>query len=213
MFQHIYNLRFIDIFTGWPRRSADGSILKHSPLSQNLPQLMDNNSEYLTDTYHIYKARHAHKHLYTVLPKYSKIQVLPGITSCRLMKYNKQAIELKSLLINNMPKDGYEWSLQLWQVIRIWKEFGIKTHNFTNPLLVQHKTHLQAKSTLNHTENKQAGHTNENKQFWPKYKVITITKIWKYSIFTKIRVFNLIYGYKRKQLKEYMYLLMCTCTP
>ena len=48
------------------------------------------------------------KHLYTVLPKYSKIQVLPGITSCRLMKYNKQAIELNSLLINDMPKDGYE---------------------------------------------------------------------------------------------------------
>ena len=56
----------------------------------------------------LYKARHAHKHLYTVLPKCSKIQVLPGITSCRLMKYNKQAIELNSLLINNMPKDGYE---------------------------------------------------------------------------------------------------------
>ena len=38
-----------------------------------------------------YKARHAHKRLYTVLPKYSKIQVLPGITSCRLMKTtNKQ---------------------------------------------------------------------------------------------------------------------------
>ena len=58
----------------------------------------------------IYKARHAHKRLYTVLPKYSKIQVLPGITSCRLVKDNKQAIELNSLLINNMPKDGYEWN-------------------------------------------------------------------------------------------------------
>ena len=55
----------------------------------------------------MYKARHAHKHLYTVLPKYSKIQVLPGITSCRLVKDNKQAIELNSLLINNMPKGGY----------------------------------------------------------------------------------------------------------
>ena len=54
-----------------------------------------------------YKARHAHKHLYTVLPKYSKIQVLPGITSCRLVKDNKQAIELNSLLINNMPEGGY----------------------------------------------------------------------------------------------------------
>ena len=46
----------------------------------------------------VYKARHAYKRLYTVLPKYSKIQVLPGITSCRLMKYNKQAIELNDLL-------------------------------------------------------------------------------------------------------------------
>ena len=55
-----------------------------------------------------YKARHAHKRLYTVLPKYSQIRVLPGIISCRLMKYNEQAIELNSLLINNMPKDGYE---------------------------------------------------------------------------------------------------------
>ena len=54
----------------------------------------------------VYKARHAHKRLYTVLPKYSKIQVLPGITSCRLVKDNKQAIELNSLLLNNMPKDG-----------------------------------------------------------------------------------------------------------
>ena len=53
------------------------------------------------------KARHAHKRLYTVLPEYSKIQVLPGITSCRLVKYNRQAIELNSLLINNMPEGGY----------------------------------------------------------------------------------------------------------
>ena len=37
----------------------------------------------------------------------AKIQVLPGITSCRLVKDNKQAIELNSLLLNNMPKDGY----------------------------------------------------------------------------------------------------------
>ena len=60
-----------------------------------------------SETIYKYKARHAHKRLYTVLPKYSKIQVLPGITSCRLMKCNEQAIELNSLLINNMPKDGY----------------------------------------------------------------------------------------------------------
>ena len=40
----------------------------------------------------VYKARHTHKCLCTVLPKYSKIQVLPGITSCRLMKYNNQQL-------------------------------------------------------------------------------------------------------------------------
>ena len=37
-----------------------------------------------------YRHRHAHKHLCTVLPLYSKIQVIPGITSCRLMKDNNQ---------------------------------------------------------------------------------------------------------------------------
>ena len=57
-----------------------------------------------------YKARYAHKRLYTVLPKYSKIQVLPGVTSCRLVKDNKQAIELNSLLINNMPEGWYGWN-------------------------------------------------------------------------------------------------------
>ena len=52
-----------------------------------------------------YKARHAHKRLCTVLPIYSKIQVLPGITSCRLMKYNKPAIDLNDLLKNTYAKD------------------------------------------------------------------------------------------------------------
>ena len=46
--------------------------------------------------------------------------------------------------------------------MRIWKEFGIKTHNFTNPLLVHISAHnLQTKAhsiTL-------TTHTNENKQF------------------------------------------------
>ena len=55
-----------------------------------------------------YKARHAHKHLCTVLPIYSKIQVLPGITSCRLMKYNKPAVDLNDLLKNTYAKDAIE---------------------------------------------------------------------------------------------------------
>ena len=40
-----------------------------------------------------YNDRHAHKRLFTVLPIYSKIQVLPDTTSCRLMKtINQQLI-------------------------------------------------------------------------------------------------------------------------
>ena len=66
--------------------------------------------------------------------------------------------------------------------MRIWKEFGIKTHNFTNPLVVHISAHnLQTKAhsiTL-------TTHTNENKQFWPMYKVMTIIKIWKYSVFSE----------------------------
>ena len=69
--------------------------------------------------------------------------------------------------------------------MRIWKEFGIKTHNFTNPLLV----HISAHNLLNLQTKAHSitltTHTNENKQFWPMYKVMTITKIWKYSVFSK----------------------------
>ena len=39
------------------------------------------------------------------------------------------------------------------------------------------------------------------------YKVMTIIKIWKYSVFSEklvIRVFSLIYGYERKHLKGYI---------
>ena len=55
-----------------------------------------------------YKARHAHKRLCTVLPLYSKIQVFSGITSCRLMKYNKPAVDLNDLLKNTYAKDVIE---------------------------------------------------------------------------------------------------------
>ena len=66
-----------------------------------------------------------------------------------------------------------------WNLEAIWIK---KTHNFTNPLLVHITAHnLQTKThsiTL-------TTHTNENKQFWPMYKVMTITKIWKYSVFSE----------------------------
>ena len=94
-------------FSTWMTQSMIGVPTMKGPRQLNsLPSQM---TKATCSSSYEYKARHAHKRLYTVLPKYSKIQVLPGITSCRLMKYNKQAIELKSLLINNMPKDGYGW--------------------------------------------------------------------------------------------------------
>ena len=49
----VYDAVLKEVFAGWPGRSADGSVLKHSPLSHTLPQLIKKNSEYLTDTYHI----------------------------------------------------------------------------------------------------------------------------------------------------------------
>ena len=86
------------------RECTDSLIRNYVP---GFTYLALNPSFYFGEQPYTYKARHAHKRLYTVLPKYSKIQVLPGITSCRLVKDNKQAIELNSLLINNMPKGGY----------------------------------------------------------------------------------------------------------
>ena len=73
MFQHIHNLIFIHIFAGWPGRSADGSVLKYSPLSQTLAQLINKNSEYLMDTYHILgeKMFPLKKHILTVYQKNS----------------------------------------------------------------------------------------------------------------------------------------------
>ena len=53
MFQQIHNLKIIHVFAGWSGLSADGLVLKQSPLSETLPDLMDNNSEYLMDTYYI----------------------------------------------------------------------------------------------------------------------------------------------------------------
>ena len=54
-----------------------------------------------------YKARHAHKRLYMVLPKYSGELGFCCITSCRELKYNKQAIELNSLLNKRHAKWWY----------------------------------------------------------------------------------------------------------
>ena len=52
-----------------------------------------------------YRHRHAHKHLCMVLPLYSKIEVLCGITSCRLMNDNNQQVDLTCLLRMTWPKD------------------------------------------------------------------------------------------------------------
>ena len=55
-----------------------------------------------------YRHRHTHKRLCTVLPLYRKIQFPPGITSCRLMKDNKQQVDLIDLLMNDRPKDAID---------------------------------------------------------------------------------------------------------
>ena len=57
---------------------------------------------------HEYRQRHAHKHWCTILPLYSKIQVLSGITSCRLMEDNKLQVDFIDLLMNDMPKDAMD---------------------------------------------------------------------------------------------------------
>ena len=89
-----------------PPRSRHPPRSRQPPKKQTPPQEADpprsrspkKQTPQEADTPPKYKARHTHKHLYMVLPKYSKIQVLPGITSYRLMKDNKQAIELNALL-------------------------------------------------------------------------------------------------------------------
>ena len=67
-------MRFIHVFAGWPGRSADGAVLKHSPLSKELHQLMDSDATYITDTYHIVgdKAFPLKKHILTPYKKYQK---------------------------------------------------------------------------------------------------------------------------------------------
>ena len=62
------------MFAGWPGRSADGAVLKHSPLSKELHQLMDSDATYITDTYHIVgdKAFPLKKHILTPYKKYQK---------------------------------------------------------------------------------------------------------------------------------------------
>ena len=89
---HLYNLPFYEAMI-----SNNIEVLTIPPHTSHLLQALDSVT-FVQFKKYLYKARHAHKRLYTVLPKYSKIQVLPGITSCRLMEYNKQAIELNSLL-------------------------------------------------------------------------------------------------------------------
>ena len=34
-----YDLRFLHVFAGWPGRSADGSVLKHSPFVKDLTSI------------------------------------------------------------------------------------------------------------------------------------------------------------------------------
>ena len=66
-----YDLRFIHVFAGWPGRSADSGVLRHSPLSRTIDDLMECDSAFLTDTYHIVgdKAFPLSKHILTPYKK------------------------------------------------------------------------------------------------------------------------------------------------
>ena len=54
-----------------------------------------------------------------------------------------------------MPKVAMEELISFDYWINLEVIWNKKTHNFTNPQLVQHKTHLQTKITLTHNANMQ----------------------------------------------------------
>ena len=48
-----YDLRFLDIFVGWPGRSHDAKVFKNNPLFRTLPALLQQPNGRLIETYHI----------------------------------------------------------------------------------------------------------------------------------------------------------------
>ena len=101
-----------------------------------------------------YNARHAHKRLCLVLPISSKIQVLPGVPSCRLMKTISQQLIWIVYWRMNLPKVIIDYYDKLWLKEPIWEILNKKTHEFALPSLVLGKIHLKWTSTLTHTANK-----------------------------------------------------------
>ena len=86
-----------------------------------------------------YRHWHAHKCLCMVMPLYSKIQVPPGITSCRLMKDNKQQVELTCLLRITWPKDAIDkWNNSDLQCVIL--SILVEPWIYTFPLLVSGST-------------------------------------------------------------------------
>ena len=69
------------------------------------------------------------------------------------------------------------WNLEgIWNKNPQFYQSPVSSHYCT-----QSVHHLQTKAhsiTL-------TTHTNENKQFWPMYKVMIIIKIWKYNVFSE----------------------------
>ena len=48
-----YDLRFLDVFAGWPGRSHDARVFANNPLFHTLPDRLRRNAGRLIDTYHI----------------------------------------------------------------------------------------------------------------------------------------------------------------
>ena len=49
-----YDMRFLDVFAGWPGRSHDSRVFRHNPLYQTLPDRLRKNPEgRLIESYHI----------------------------------------------------------------------------------------------------------------------------------------------------------------
>ena len=90
----------VDQPTKWPSAQIFTTIIVVTPwVSSPLLQLT------MADPVKVMLVTHAHKCVCMVVPLYSKIQVLPGIISCRLMKDNKQQVDLTCLLRMTWPNN------------------------------------------------------------------------------------------------------------
>ena len=48
-----YDMRFLDVFAGWPGVTHDARVFKNNPLYRNLPDLLRRNNPRLIESFHI----------------------------------------------------------------------------------------------------------------------------------------------------------------